>query len=467
MKTALQPAAALQQTLSTRQQASLRILGMSAVELIAEARTTAEANPFLEIESEDPPPEAARSAEAEDDAPDGEARSARAETPLEGIYQTWGSAGRPADFDPMELLAAPESLREDLRRDAATLPLPEAVLRCLDCLIEELDDRGFLTTPLEELAQACRPDVDEPPGVWESALRELRLLEPAGIAQPGPSEAMAEELRRMAHSGAISGELAQKGAEILRRALDALARKDRPKLLEVAGDDEVLEQFLSLLPRLHPYPLALDDAERPAHILPDLIVRPEGSGWRVVLFSGAQPQVTLSSLAHDRRAVESAPLAPYYAEARLLVEAIHSRRQTLLRVAQATIDHQDAFLREGPSALKPLLQKDLAAELGFSESTVSRAAAGKHVLTPRGMFELQHFFSRGVSAVSESSEASTPAHIRALIGQWIGAEDPAAPLSDQQITDRLAGQGFAVRRRTVAKYREEAGFPSTRFRRRR
>ena len=146
-------------------------------------------------------------------------------------------------------------------------------------------------------------------------------------------------------------------------------------------------------------------------------------------------------------------------EAKNFIKSIDERHKTLLKVATCIVEHQRAFLEQGPEAMKPLILKDVADEVELHESTVSRVTTNKYMLTPRGLFELKYFFSSHVGT-STGGEASSTA-IRAMIKKLIANENPCKPLSDNAIAEMLKKEGIEVARRTVAKYRESLHIPSS------
>src|SRR5690606_32086457 len=139
-------------------------------------------------------------------------------------------------------------------------------------------------------------------------------------------------------------------------------------------------------------------------------------------------------------------------QARWMIRNVEQRFDTILRVAQAIVMHQSAFFNDGPTAMRPLVLRDIAAELGLHESTISRATTQKYMLTPFGTLELKHFFGTGVA--TDGGDVASATAVQAVIRRMVAEEDSAKPLSDSQLTQRLADQGIVIARRTVAKYRE-------------
>ncbi len=451
--------------LSAAQQASLKLLQMTSVELMAEADLLVAQNPFLETENA-APDASVRTEEPSCDVPEGDLPEG---APLEGMYATWGAGAAYEGADPLEGLVAPESVRAALLNDALELDLSEKERSCIRCLVEELDESGLLTVPLDEVAEEYRAVVDAPPAEWRRALAALQGLEPAGIAQPSLTEGLVEQVRRRTEAGDVDEPAARLLVTLLREHLGDLARADRKTLLKCAANDaELLEEALALLRELNPRPIAFD-AEATRYVLPDLVVRRANGRWRAFVNPSARPNVRLSDLAHERRAVESTELKPYLDEARRFLQAVDARTNTLLRIAEFLVEHQQAFFDEGPAALRPLRQKDAAEALKLSESSVSRTTSGKYLQGPSGTLELKALFSNAVGAASDApdgDEGLSGARILDEIRALVAAEDPASPLSDRDIAEQLAGRGYVVSRRTIAKYREKAGIPSTRLRRR-
>jgi RNA polymerase sigma-54 factor len=192
------------------------------------------------------------------------------------------------------------------------------------------------------------------------------------------------------------------------------------------------------------------------YAVPDVIVRKTRQGWQAVLNSAAVPRLQVNTLyaqlLGNQREASHAGLHAQLQQARWMIRNVEQRFDTILRVAQAIVAHQSAFFSEGPAAMRPLILKDIAGELGLHESTISRATTQKYMLTPFGTLELKHFFGSGVA--TDAGDVASATAVQAVIRQMVAGEDRAKPLSDNQITQRLADQGIVIARRTVAKYRE-------------
>jgi RNA polymerase sigma-54 factor len=191
-------------------------------------------------------------------------------------------------------------------------------------------------------------------------------------------------------------------------------------------------------------------------IVPDVIVSRSGRGLKVALNPDVMPKLRINDLyaqiMRSQRGTSAGALPGRLQEARWFVKNIQQRFDTILRVSKAIVERQKSFFAHGAIAMKPLVLREIADELDLHESTISRVTTAKYMATPMGTFELKYFF--GSSLATEAGGAASSTAVRALIQQFVEAEDAGKPLSDSQLSDMLAEQGITVARRTVAKYRE-------------
>ena len=228
------------------------------------------------------------------------------------------------------------------------------------------------------------------------------------------------------------------------------------------ADESQLKAAQSLIVSLEPKPGRAFTRAEANIIVPDVIVQKSGRGWKVVLNPDVMPKLRINDLyAQALRASRGprgggegahASLSSRLQEARWFVKNIQQRFDTILRVSQAIVDRQKNFFTHGEIAMKPLVLREIADELGLHESTISRVTTAKYMNTPFGTFELKYFFGSSLNTEAGGNASSTA--VRALIKQLVAAEDPAKPLSDSQLSSMLEEQGIQVARRTVAKYRE-------------
>ena len=253
--------------------------------------------------------------------------------------------------------------------------------------------------------------------------------------------------------------------DMIERSLALVAQRDWPALAAAHGAPmEALRVAARLIQSLNPKPGEPLLADEQVHVLPDVVAWPADGRWHVALNPQTAPRVRVASEyesalseAGDSPSVQH--LKALMNEARWLARGIAQRHDTLIKVARAVVVRQQAFLERGEEGLLPLTLKEIAADVGVHESTVSRITTGKYLQTPRGLFELKRFFG-----VKLEGSAIAGVAIRALVKKLIDAELPASPLADDVLVALLARRGVQVARRTVAKYREQLNIPPARQR---
>ncbi len=322
-------------------------------------------------------------------------------------------------------------------------------------LIESLDERGYLADPLEEIAQALGPDLDEDAlddlcSRLRCALHWLQRLDPPGVGARSLSECLALQLRLGPDSPARTLALAVCAAH-----LDLLARRDVKKLVAATGAPEaLLREAQALIAACEPQPgRAWADAESLV-IVPDVVVQRSGrGGLKVALNPDVMPRLRINDVyAAAVRGQRGGPMTARLQEARWFMKNIQQRFDTILRVSSAIVERQRNFFMHGELAMRPLVLREIADELGLHESTISRVTSAKYMATPFGTYELKYFFGSSLGTEAGGNASSTA--VRALIRQLVAAENPKKPLSDNQIAELLKEQGIECARRTVAKYRE-------------
>ena len=249
---------------------------------------------------------------------------------------------------------------------------------------------------------------------------------------------------------------------ICKQHLELLARRDLKKLMAVTGaDEELVKEAQSLITALEPKPGRPFARAEANIIVPDVIVQKSGRGWKVVLNPDVMPKLRINDLyaqaiRQGRGAATAngshAGLSSRLQEARWFMKNIQQRFDTIQRVSQAIVERQKNFFTHGEIAMKPLVLREIADELGLHESTISRVTTAKYMATVFGTFELKYFFGSSLNTEAGGNASSTA--VRALIKQLVAAETPNKPLSDSQLSKMLEEQGIQVARRTVAKYRE-------------
>lgn len=468
MKPSLQLKLSQHLALTPQLQQSIKLLQLSTLELEQELEKYLQENPLLEREEEEyapAPSTTSQESTAESEKPEPETP----EPPSPADEESWlgedsnyaSSSGSfdDDDNDYQDVQAATTSLREHLSWQLGLMSIPDRDRTLVQCLIDALDDDGYLTQTLEELAEALPPELEIEPEELQIALKHLQCFDPTGVGARNARECLALQLDVLpADSTQILA------LQIVRQHLDLLACRDFAKIKKLLGcDDDELRNAQTLIRSLNPRPGAQYAALDARYITPDVVVRKVRGQWIVNINSDAFPRLRINSLyAQILSRQRGSGLAGQLQEARWLIKNVQQRFETILRVAQSIVDRQRQFFDHGEVAMRPLVLREIADILGLHESTVSRVTTQKYMATPRGIFELKYFF--GSHVATEAGGACSATAIRALIKQLVGAEDPKKPLSDSQISDVLGQQGIVVARRTIAKYREALNIPPVKLR---
>jgi RNA polymerase sigma-54 factor len=457
MKPSLQFRLSQHLTLTPQLQQSIRLLQLSTVELNQEIDRLLMENPALEREDIEGEGEAAPHAPAGGSGATesaGEPPSAETDWSLD-LGSGW-RAGEDDDGDRGFATPDTPTLRDHLRSQLSLVNLPERDRGFVGLLIDALDEDGYLTQPLEEIAALLPEELEADPEELSIALRHLQNLEPAGVGARSPGECLALQLRAQADSPVCRLALA-----IAEKHLELLASRDYTRLRSLTGaGDDALRAAQRLIQTLNPRPGAAFARVEARYVVPDVIVRKQRNVWRASLNAEAMPRLRINRLYAELAAGArngAAGLSSQLQEARWLIKNVQQRFETILRVSQAIVERQRHFLEHGEVAMRPLVLREIAQTLGLHESTISRVTTQKFMATPRGTFELKYFFGSHVATEAGGSASSTA--IRALIKQLVAAEDARAPLSDARISQILGEQGIVVARRTIAKYREALQIP--------
>ncbi len=436
MKVNLQLKTSQHLALTPQLQQSIRLLQLSTQELDQELETFLMQNPLLE----------------RDDSPHEEAESA--------AFDSWSPDDLPApawhdgddEMEAPQSPAPPQSLADHLVAQLRLMPLNERDHDLVLTLVAQLDEAGYLPATLEtiqaEFPESLAITVEE----LQVALRLLQSMDPPGVGARNLAECLTLQLKALP----VDTEGREPALQVVGNHLDLLAGRDFSRLRKLLNIPEpLLQTACHLVTRLNPKPGMDFSPQETRYVVPDVLVRKIRGQWTASLNSEAMPRLRINALYAQlmhRDRESSHPLSSQLQEARWLIRNVQQRFDTILRVSQAIIIRQHAFLDHGEVAMRPLVLREIADELELHESTISRVTTQKYMLTPRGLYELKYFFSSHVSTDTGGAASSTA--IRALIRQMIQAEDGKNPLSDNRLSELLAEQGFKVARRTVAKYRE-------------
>ncbi len=474
MKPGLQFRLNQQLTLTPQLQQAIRLLQLSQLELEMELRQIAEGNPLLEFEDEGvageededdihlaespvPTPEQ----DASDEPPEWADGGSASDAPIDFSVGSSGSGSDTRGDDDFEPQNAPqETLRDHLLWQLNLSPFDARQQAIATVIIDALNNDGYLTEGIEAVAAALPAGLKAGDAEIEAVRQLVQRFDPTGVASLNLRDCLQVQLEQLDPT-TPQRDLARL---IVAGELDLLARNDIARLARKlrATEDDVAAASL-LIRGLDPRPGAALDSTPVEYIAPDVYAFKEGNRWRVSLNPDCQPRLGLNqhycSLIAQARGQDASWMRGQLQEARWLIKSLESRAETLMKVADAIVRRQSAFLDYGPEAMHPLVLREVAEEVGMHESTISRVTTRKYIHTPRGTFELKHFFSSGVS--TEDGGGASATAIQAMLRKLIEAEDARKPLSDQAIAEELRRKGIQVARRTVAKYREGLRIPSS------
>ena len=357
-------------------------------------------------------------------------------------------------------LSSPVTLSDHLRSQLALVTMGEAVRDAAEEVIGNLDENGYLTATLAEIASEgghTSADVEE-------AIRVVHTLDPAGVGATDLRECLLLQLESRNGKGGVAWQIVANHLKLLEtRQYKELAKVLRrpPEHVQIAVD---------VIKHLDPRPGLRYTGQGARQVEPDVYISKDGEDYLIQISDEDLPQLRLNPQYRrmlDRTQEPSKDVRNYvrdrYASAIQLMKNIEQRKQTILKVCQSIVRRQVEFLERGIDHLRPMMIKEIAEEIGVHPSTVSRAVSSKYAHTPQGVYELRYFFSE---AVQGPGGTATPLLIlKRKVKKMIEEEDPARPLTDEHITERLQAEGIEVTRRTVAKYREDMRIPSTHQRR--
>ena len=495
--------------LTPQLQQSIRLLQLSTLELSQEVEQMLDENPFLERTAEEaareefgldasdaPPPRDDDFATASSSAPadsSSTSTASEAESATPDIAEAqpdwegdgtvdmapddseWGSdapartnnLGDDERADATELARSQESLQSFLHRQALGLRLNENDRAALRFLIESLNEDGYLEDTLPALASGLAGDdndqFDDLVHHFQVALGLLQSLEPVGVGARDLGECLAIQLKALATPGETA-ELQQTrrvALAVCKQPMELLARRDFKRLATLTrSNEDAVRSALQLIATLEPKPgRRFVDVERNI-VVPDVIVTRIGRGtnikFRVILNPDVMPRLRVHDIyagaLKSHKGEGSQALSQRLQEARWFIKNIQQRFDTILRVSNAIVERQKSYFVHGELAMRPLVLREIADELGLHESTISRVTTAKYMSTPYGTVELKYFFGSALGTETGGNASSTA--VRALIKQFVSSESIKKPLSDSQISEMLKEQGIECARRTVAKYRE-------------
>ena len=477
MKHALQLRLGQQLTMTPQLQQAIRLLQLPAAELNLEIREALESNLMLETEdeansldnnlAEEPlstpvtdPSEAPLGTGAADATMMGESLPGQDNWP---VYDRF-----PHELDTLENTPAPApSLTEHLRWQLTLSGLSERDLSIADTVLDAIGDNGYLREPLEEIATTLPYDLAVESDELAAVLTFIQHLDPLGVGARSPQEALRIQLEALPESTPYRSE----AITLVTEHLALLGQQQLEQLQYKLGvTEETLQRAITLIQKMDPHPGSQFSETRTEYVVPDCFVAKQNNRWAVEINPEASPRLRVNDYYAGmiKRADNSADnnlLRQHLQEAKWLIKSLHSRDETLLKVARCIVERQQAFFEHGEESMNPLVLREVAEVIDMHESTVSRITNQKYMRTPQGTLEFKYFFSSHVQTADGGACSATA--IRAKLRRLIGKERPQQPLSDSRLASILEDEGIHVARRTVAKYREAMGIPASTERKRR
>lgn len=483
MKQSLELRLGQQLTITPQLQQAIRLLQLSSIELQQEIQEALEGNPLLEeaeddgrTEDEQAQPEDVRVEVSEGEnlkATDTEMEQGGPEEdsdwtdPFESPIATTTSSG--SDNEGMDLDArnsAAETLQDHLYWQMSLTPFSDRDREIATAIIDAIDDDGYLRSDLKDIQQSVASDDDviEIEEI-EAVLHQIQNFDPLGVGARSLAECLRLQMRVLPEDTPWLGQARELATDA---NLDLLAKRDHVQLRKNLGlRQNELQHAVQLIQQMNPRPGSAINAPQAAYIIPDILVKKVKGVWRAELNKEVSRRLRVNHTYEKliQRGVNNADnkyLQEQLQQAKWFLKSLHSRNETLIKVARTIIDRQRAFFDHGPEAMKPLVLHDVAEAVNMHESTISRVTTNKYMLTPRGVFELKYFFSSHVGTVDGGTCSATA--IRSLISKIIENEPPEKPVSDSDIARSLGEQGINVARRTIAKYRESMNIPPSNLR---
>ncbi|HKL78174.1 MAG TPA: RNA polymerase factor sigma-54 [Gammaproteobacteria bacterium] len=480
MKPTLELKVSQQLKMTPQLRQAIHLLQLSRLELDQEIQETLEENPLLEevtpgTEDEveaDADSESVSSMEVTDQTASTQSETEKAAD--DSVDTDWDAGVGPdyplsgggddeelPDFEARN--SAPETLTDHLQWQLHMAPLSETDRAIAETLIAGINEDGYQTATLAEVAETLDlPEEDiHAVHVW------VMHLDPVGVGARDLAESLGAQLDLL--DPELPGYATARA--VVRHHLEDLGRHDQKAIRKALGvDEDELGQAIDLIRSLNPRPGSVIGGDTAPTVVPDVLVYHRGDRWHVELNAESIPRLRINSayadMARDTGGDREARkyIRDNLQQARWFIKSLASRNETLLKVATAIVERQQGFLEHGPTAMRPMVLRDIAETVELHESTVSRVTTQKYMHTPQGVFELKYFFSSQLG--TSDGEGVSATAIRAMLQKLVDEEEPGKPYSDAKLAEILEEQGFQVARRTVVKYRKALGISSSSERRR-
>ena len=479
MKQSLQLRLGQQLTMTPQLQQAIKLLQLSTLDLQQEIQQALESNMMLEVVEEEGGAIADQSqSEKKIDNSDlvtseGSQTEMPEELPIDTSWEdvfenaqiALNSSGETAEFEAQR--SKSETLQDHLLWQLELSPFSERDHAIATAIIDSVNSDGYLISPIESIYEGLREQLDDLDfDEVQAVLHRVQNFDPPGVAANDLGDCLRLQLQQLPEKTPFKDE----ALVLVTRYLDLLAAHDRSKLIRRLGvTEQQLCGVISLIRSLDPKPGSKIQEADSEYVIPDVYVVKVNGRWEVNLNPEIAPKLRINPfysgmIKRSDKSSDNTCMKDHLQEARWFIKSLHSRNETLLRVARCIVDKQQDFLEHGSISMKPMVLRDIAEELELHESTISRVTTQKYMHTPNGIVEFKYFFSSHVSTASGGECSSTA--IRALIKELVDNENQSKPLSDSKIADLLKEKGINVARRTIAKYREAMNIASSSQRKR-
>ena len=450
-------------------QQAIKLLQMSRLELESQVRNELEENPILEeaevLKEEDfeRTKEAAAQVEGGADT-NTEAQTQEAQDPQKQDEFEWenyleiqhkmpreASSGSEEIMNYENVISTTQTLHDHLYWQAKMAGFSEDEERAADAIIAYIDDDGYIKTPLSQIAE----EEQIPLADLEDTIVQIHEFDPAGVGARDLKECLLVQARHIEEDTTDLVSLINNHLKDLeKKNYDAIAKALQKPM------EEIIE-MCKIIYAMDPKPGRAYAGNDTHYVTPDVYVYKVGDDFSVSLNEDGLPKLRISNYYRNMLKGGSTPTGDAKAadfisdklkSAVWLIKSIHQRQRTIFKVSDSIVKHQREFFEKGTAFLKPMILRDIAADIGMHESTVSRVTTAKYMHTPQGIFELKYFFNSGIASTDGDALASEAVKLK--IRELVAKEDPKKPLSDQKLVDLLKKDGVDIARRTVAKYRE-------------
>jgi RNA polymerase sigma-54 factor len=346
-------------------------------------------------------------------------------------------------------LVAGTSLQENLMDQVRMSELDDDQRKVAEVIIGNIDDYGYLKSSAEELSFSANIACEKVADV----LKVIQTFHPAGVGARDLRECLLLQLQRQGKEKTLE-------FQIINEQMEALGKRRLPEIARALSHTVAeVQEAVARIGLLEPRPGRAFLPDNDQYILPEVFVIKVGDDFTISTNNEQIPHLRISNTYKDlmAQADSSSEVREYIREkiraGKFLIKSLHQRQQTILNIAKEIVKRQREFMEKGVAFLKPLTMVQVAEVVGVHETTVSRAVSGKYMQTPQGIFEMKYFFTSGIQTADGEGMSNTS--VKDMISDMFKREDPAKPLSDQEVVKMLAEKGIVIARRTVAKYRSE------------